>query len=85
MHLDSRKDHVLAGETAAWLERTDARVGIHRDGTVRLQTNAKVNDNENSEVLGQKAGDACLRSKQGLLRQEGFSPALTMEAAMRSG
>ncbi|KAF2136418.1 uncharacterized protein K452DRAFT_292397 [Aplosporella prunicola CBS 121167] len=32
------------------------------------------------EVLGQHAGDICLWSKQGSLRQEGFGPALNVDA-----
>ena len=57
MHLVGRQDHVLAGETTTWLERTDARVGILIDRTVRL--------------LGRYAGEICLRSKQESLRREG--------------
>ena len=55
MHLVGRQDHVLAGETTTWLERTDARVGVPIDGTARS--------------LGQYAGEVRLRSKQELPRQ----------------
>ena len=43
-----------------WLKRTDARIGISTDGTVRL--------------LGRHAGEICLRSKQESLRREGSGP-----------
>ena len=56
MHLVSRQDYVLAGETTTWLERTDARVGVPIDRTARS--------------LGQYAGEVRLRSKQELLRRE---------------
>lgn len=59
--LVGRQDHTLAGETTTWLERTDARVGIPRDGTVR------------PGVRGQYAGEVCLRSKQESPRREGFA------------
>lgn len=38
MYLGGRQDYVPAGETATWLERTDARVGMYRDRTVRFRT-----------------------------------------------
>jgi len=58
VHLIGRQDHVLARETITWLERTDARVGISTDGTIRL--------------LGRHADEICLRSKQESPRREGF-------------
>ena len=58
MHLIGRQDHVLARETTIWFKRTDARIGILIDGTVRL--------------LGRYAGKICLRSKQELLRRGRF-------------
>ena len=65
MHLVGRQDHVLAGETTTWLERTDARVGVLIDRTTRS--------------LGQYASKVRLRSKQELLRRERLSWALTVE------
>ena len=56
MHLVGRQDHVLAGETTTWLERTDTRVGVPIDRTTRS--------------LGQYAGEVRLRIKQELLRRE---------------
>ena len=58
MYLIDRQDHVLAGETTTWLERTDARVGISTDGTVRL--------------LRRHVGKIYLRSKQELPRRGRF-------------
>jgi len=70
VHLVGRQDHVLAGETTTWLERTDARVGTSTDGTVRS--------------LGRYAGETCLWSKQELLRRKGFGWALTVEGAPKA-
>ena len=51
-------------KTTTWLERTDARVGISTDGTVRS---------------GRHAGEMCLRSKQELLRRGRLGRASTVK------
>ena len=55
VYLIDRQDHVLAKETTIWLKRTDARISILIDGTVRL--------------LRRHASKIYLRSKQELLRR----------------